>query len=354
MTGASSGLGEATAQALALGGATVILAVRDRGRGETARRRILARTHEARVEIAELDLASLASVRACAERLHADGSPLDLLVNNAGVMATPLRRTADGFELQFGTNHLGHFALTGLVLPLLTRGSTPSGGDPRGSGSSGRSEAETAAGSPTRGSTPSGGDPRGSGSSGRSEAETAAGSLLGSPGARIVTVSSLAARGGAIDFDDLDAQRGYRPFGAYQQAKLANISFALELQRRLEEAGAAAISVAAHPGLASTNLMGHSAAMRGIPFAGVLNRIGSALLTQSAAHGALPVLHAATGPGVRGGEYWGPAWLGETRGPPAPASIPPAAADKVLAQRLWAESERRTGVSYHLGRGGVA
>lgn len=287
VTGAASGLGEVTARELSRRGAEVVLAVRDRERGEAARARIHSRVPGARTQVRLLDLASLESVCRFAAEIEGE---LDLLVNNAGVMATPLRRTTDGFELQVGVNHLGHFALTGLLLPA----------------------------------------------------------LLASPSARVVTVSSLAHRSGSIDLGDLDARNSYSPMRAYSSSKLANLLFALELQRRLAAAGAPAISVAAHPGLASTNLAQRSMSMRGIPFARQVNWIGTKVFTQSASRGALPVLFAATAPDVQGGEYYGPSWLGETRGAPRLAQMAPLAADATLAAMLWEKSEALTGVTFSL------
>ncbi|MGF1661674.1 MAG: oxidoreductase [Kineosporiaceae bacterium] len=288
VTGATSGLGLASARALAGRGARVILTARDAGRGEAAAAGVREAVPDADLTVESLDLADLASVRAFAERLTAATSRLDLLLNNAGVMMPPRRRTtADGFELQLGTNHLGHWVLTALLLPV----------------------------------------------------------LLATPGARVVTVSSLAARGGRLSEADLRSDVPYRPAGAYATSKLANLVFALELDRRLREAGRDTRSLAAHPGVSATNL----AATTGLP--GPLVRLG-ALLMQSAEHGALPQLHAATAPDVRGGDYYGPAGPGELRGRrvrrlplPAPARDPGAAG------RLWAVSRDLTGVDVDPGGG---
>ena len=235
VTGANSGIGHAAAAALATAGATVVLAVRDQAKGEAA-----AATIPGTTEVRPLDLASLDSVRAFAAAWHGD---IDLLINNAGVMIPPLSRTADGFELQFGTNHLGHFALTNLLLPHVA----------------------------------------------------AAG--------RVVTVSSDAHRGGAIDFDDLNWERKrYRPWRAYGQSKLANLLFTSELQRRLTEAGSTVKATAAHPGYAATNLQSHSGS-RVMAFA--MEQLGNRLIAQDAAGGALPTLYAAVAD-IPGGSFAGP------------------------------------------------
>ncbi len=234
----------------------------------------------------QLDLASLASIRDAAAQLQSAGRRLDLLINNAGIMAVPKGRTADGFELQLGTNHLGHFALTGLLLE----------------------------------------------------------SLLATPGARVVNISSGGHRMGKIDFDDLNWQRGYGRWRAYGRSKLANLLFTFELQRRLERAGASAISVAAHPGASTTNL-GH----RGADDPGrwlELIRPLTNLITQSAQMGALPTLRAATDPDVNGADYYGPGGTGELGGHPIRVPSNSASHDTKVAARLWQVSEELTGVSY--------
>jgi len=286
VTGSSSGIGLHTAMELARAGAFVVLACRDTSRGERASAQIRASVPQANLEVSALDLADLSSVRAFAARWN---RPLDLLVNNAGVMAPPARATVDGFELQIGTNHLGHFAVTGLLLPW----------------------------------------------------------LADQPGARVVTVSSLAHRGAVINFDDLQSRRSYRRWPAHCQSKLANLLFTAELDRRLS--GHRAISVAAHPGLASTNLQtsGPLMAARNQLTEAVL-RAGTRLVSQSAAHGAWPTLYAATAPQVRGGEFIGPQAMFGTRGRPGPCPRSAAAADRASAQRLWQLSQELTGVSYPL------
>jgi NAD(P)-dependent dehydrogenase (short-subunit alcohol dehydrogenase family) len=286
VTGANSGIGYRAALELARHGAAVTLAARDPGRGATALRRLLAEVPAAEVTLAKLDLADLASVRTFAGAYHPE--KLDLLVNNAGVMAPPLRHTADGFESQFGTNHLGHFALTGLLLPR----------------------------------------------------------LLARPGARVVTVTSGVHRAGTIDFDDLDARSGYHKWPAYAQSKLANLLFAFELQRRADAAGADLRSVAAHPGYAATNLQTAGPRLSGSR----VGEAGAAFFTrivgQPDSQGALPTLRAATDPAVRGGEVFGPDGFLELRGAPKQVAVSRRARDRALAERLWTVSEEKTGVSW--------
>jgi NAD(P)-dependent dehydrogenase (short-subunit alcohol dehydrogenase family) len=290
ITGANSGIGYEAALGLAQKGAHVVLAVRRPERGEAAAQRILASHPAASVEVRELDLASLASVRAFVERFLAEFQQLDLLINNAGVMAVPLRHTAEGFELQFGTNHLGHFALTGLLLPA----------------------------------------------------------LLAAPGARVVTVSSEAHQFGKLDFDNLDGSRGYQRWMAYGQSKIANLLFAYELQRRLAAAGAGVISLACHPGFADTELQAAGPVMDGIPFGRELAKGFNKLFAQSAAMGALPTLYAATAPEAVGGDYIGPDGPGKWRGYPARQRSNALSYDPAVAARLWAVSEQLTGVRYEL------
>ncbi len=288
VTGANSGLGWESARALAGAGAHVVLACRDQDKGRAAEQRIRAAHPRASTELVPLDLASLADIRRAAAALRAAHPRLDVLLNNAGVMALPFRQTADGFEMQFGTNHLGHFALTGLLL-----------------------------------------EP-----------------LLATPGARVVTVSSGFHRLGAIRFDDPNWQRGYRRWPAYGQSKLANLLFAYELQRRLDAAGADVRSVAAHPGYAATNLQATGPRMQGSALLERLTNVGNALFAQSAAQGALPQLYAATAPAVRGGEYYGPDGVGEMWGHPTRVTSNARSLDRDAATRLWALSERLTGVGY--------
>lgn len=284
VTGATSGLGYETALALARAGADVILTGRDDRKGQAALDKIGRDVIGAKVAYEHLDLASLASVADFAQRMDAQPS-LDLLINNAGVMALPRRQTtADGFEMQFGTNHLGHFALTARLLPLLRRASAP----------------------------------------------------------RVVSVSSLAHRTGWIDFNDLQGARLYSAWKAYGQSKLACLMFALELQRRSDAAGWKLISNAAHPGFARTNLFASGPG----GLLSLATDFAAPLLGQSAADGARPILFAATSPDAKPGGYYGPGGLGELRGAPARASIMPQARDTATAAKLWEVSETLTGVSF--------
>jgi NAD(P)-dependent dehydrogenase (short-subunit alcohol dehydrogenase family) len=288
VTGANSGIGFEAAAALAAKGAHVILACRDGAKAKAALDAIRARQPDASLESQSLDLASLASVRAFADRVLADHARLDLLVNNAGVMAIPRRTTADGFEMQFGTNHLGHFALTGLLVER----------------------------------------------------------LLGAPAARVVTVSSSAHRPGHIEWDDLQRERAYTKWGAYAQSKLANLLFAYELDRRLRRRGASAASTAAHPGYAATNLQAVGARMENNRGAEWVFALGNRLLGQSAADGALPTLYAATAPDVAGGDYIGPSRVFEAWGPPKKVGSSKRSRDPNDARRLWEASEQLTGVRF--------
>jgi NAD(P)-dependent dehydrogenase (short-subunit alcohol dehydrogenase family) len=278
VTGANSGIGYETARALAAKGARVVLACRSEDKGRDAERRVRAAAPAADVRFEPLDLGALASVRAFAEKLSAEEPRLDLLINNAGIMMPPLGRTAEGFETQLGTNHLGHFALTGLLLPR----------------------------------------------------------LRATQRARVVSVSSTAHWWGRIDFSDLNAERSYDATRAYGQSKLANLLFARELQRRFDAAGIAALSVAAHPGSTRTNLQQYSSLLRNFV----------RVLSQEPPQGALPTLRAATDPGVRGGEYYGPSRIFGTIGPPERARSSARAQDAAVARRLWEVSEQLTGVRF--------
>ncbi|WP_433599907.1 oxidoreductase [Nocardia sp. CA-135953] len=274
VTGANSGLGAATVRALAGAGAQVVLACRNLAKGEKVAREI-----GARAEVRELDLADLASVRAFADAVDRS----DVLINNAGVMAVPLRRTADGFEMQIGTNHLGHFALTGLLLEKISD--------------------------------------------------------------RVVTVSSGAHRAGKIDLDDLNwERRKYQRWSAYGQAKLANLMFAYELQRRLTAAGSSKISVAAHPGYAATELQSHTESIQDRVMA-----LGNRLLAQSAEMGALSEIFAATEQ-VESGAFYGPDGWGGLRGYPGLSGSTAASKDEQVARGLWELSEKLTGVTYTFGK----
>jgi NAD(P)-dependent dehydrogenase (short-subunit alcohol dehydrogenase family) len=278
VTGANTGLGFQVARVLAARGARLTIACRDLAKGQRAADELGDGT-----DFVRLDLSSLASVRQAAAEIGSRYEALDLLINNAGVMMTPQARTEDGFELQLGTNHLGHFALTGLLLDR----------------------------------------------------------MLTVPGARIVTVSSFMHRRGSIDFDDLMSEHRYNRTAAYGQSKLANLLFAYELQRRLAKAGARAIALAAHPGYASTGLTGNMPALMQAGSHAV-----EPFLAQSAEKGALPILRAATDPAAQGGEYYGPGNLLQTKGDPKRVNSSSKSRDTEVASRLWTESERLTGVTY--------
>jgi NAD(P)-dependent dehydrogenase (short-subunit alcohol dehydrogenase family) len=293
VTGANSGLGLATARELARHGASVVLACRNTAKGEQALHEIeRVASAEASIELASLDLASLASVRAFATDFSSAHDHLDLLINNAGVMAPPRRETEDGFELQFGTNVLGHFALTGLLI----------------------------------------------------------GFMHGREDARVVTVSSNAHKMGKINFADLQSERRYMRWSAYAQSKLGDLMFALELDRRLRAAGSQIKSLAAHPGYAATNLQ--TAAPPLLDRAVMI--VTNLLVAQSAEMGALPILFAATEPGLEGGVYTGPDGPGEFRGRPRVVKTSRSARDEDVAARLWDVCEQLTGVTFELGAGAAA
>ncbi|MGV9457163.1 oxidoreductase [Streptomyces sp. NPDC003635] len=287
ITGANTGIGFEAAKALAGRGAAVILAVRDADRGKRAAEEIQAAVPGAELHVQPLDLSSLSSVRSAAAAVHDAWTRIDLVINNAGVMYTPYSRTADGFELQFATNHLGHFALTGLLLDLIP-------------------------------------------------ATTAS---------RIVTVSSAGHRmGGPIDLTDLDwRKRPYNRTAAYGHSKLANLMFTYELHRRLPEVGP--LAIAAHPGGADTsgskNAMSHSSALTRVAFAAI-----RPLLLQTPAMGALPVLRAATDPAARGGQYYGPRGFQQSKGYPEVVRSSTASYDTTTQRRLWDLSEELTGITF--------
>jgi NAD(P)-dependent dehydrogenase (short-subunit alcohol dehydrogenase family) len=299
ITGANSGIGFYAAAELAHNGAHVLLGCRDRSKGQAALARLLASDPRAEAEVVVLDVASLESVREFAEAEQARGEGLDLLINNAGVMAPKQRlETVDGFELQFGTNVLGHFALTLRLLPALQR----------------------------------------------------AAAVGGAQRPRVVTIASIAHKQGRLNFDDLQSEKSYNPMGAYQQSKLADLMFAFELKRRLQAAGPPAsqvMSVAAHPGVANTNLFQvgefhplEKAVRRG--FGAVINRV-----LNTGAQGAMPTLFAATSPDAEDGGYYGPQSFMEMRGGDVgPAKVATQARDQAAAARLWSECERLTGVSF--------
>lgn len=279
VTGANSGIGLETARMLAMKGANVVLACRSPEKGEAALARILAEKPAGSATLEALDLSDLESVAAFSKGFAARHERLDLLIDNAGVMVPPLGRTKQGFELQIGTNHLGHFALTGRLLPL----------------------------------------------------------LLGTRGARIVVVSSIAHRSGRIALEDLSWEsRSYSAWRAYGQSKLANLMFTLELARRLAAAGSDVIAAAAHPGWTATDLQRNAG----------LARMMGPLFAMKPEGGALPTLRAATDPGVKSGSYWGPSGLFEVKGPPVPAKISAAAKDEAVAAKLWEASEKLTGVAF--------
>jgi NAD(P)-dependent dehydrogenase (short-subunit alcohol dehydrogenase family) len=283
VTGANSGLGYNVSLELARRGSRVILACRDQGRGQAALDKLLGEVPDADAELRTLDLASLASVRAFADGVD---EAVDLLVNNAGVMAGPHRTTADGFELQLGTNHLGHFALTGLLLERLLAAEAP----------------------------------------------------------RVVSVSSGAHRMGKMNFDDLQSEGRYWRWGAYGQSKLSNLLFMRELGRRAAEADTPLVSVAAHPGYSATNLQ-----TTGNRIDDLVMKVSNLVIAQSDAMGALPLLYAAT-EDLASGAYVGPDGVGEQRGHPKLVGMSGRAKDDEDARRLWEVSEQLTGVTYDFAR----
>ena len=284
VTGANTGIGYEAAAVLAAKGSRVVLAVRNVDNGQEAVRRIEQASPGADVSVQQLDLTSLDSIRAAAEELKNTYQRIDLLINNAGVMMTPRETTKDGFELQFGTNHLGHFALTGLLLDR----------------------------------------------------------LLPVDGSRVVSISSNAHRTFAkIDFGDLQSERSYNRIAAYGRSKLANLLFIYELQRRLKLKGAPTIAVAAHPGGSNTELTRNLWPAIRKPTEFVWGR-----MAQDADMGALPTLRAATDPSVQGGQYFGPDGFGEQRGHPKLVHSSKQSHDEQLQKRLWTASEELTGVTY--------
>ncbi|MBS0985410.1 MULTISPECIES: SDR family oxidoreductase [Acetobacter] len=294
VTGGNSGLGFETACGLAKRGAKLLLPVRNPAKGEEALKALSQRCPGVQAQLLQLDLASLASVKACADSVFNHTEQLDFLINNAGVMAPPRRQeTLDGFELQFGTNHLGHFALTSHLRPLLQAA--------RGGGT-------------------------------------------------VVTVASLAAHKTHIHFDDLQFRHHYSPFTAYQQSKLANLLFARELARKAGEAGWALHSRAAHPGWSSTSIIANGPAASTPPALSILQRTAGGavlrLMGQSAARGAEASLYAALSPDACDGDYYGPQGSQERRGQPGPARVPAEARKTSTAERLWDVSERLTGVAW--------
>ena len=287
ITGANSGIGFQAALELARHGAYVLLGCRNAAKGQEALDRLRSEAPGAGAEVVELDMASLASIRGFAAGFAARGIALDVLINNAGVMALPKRElTADGFERQFGTNHLGHFALTGLVMPQ----------------------------------------------------------LLAAPAPRVVTVASLAHRNGKIDFANLQSERGYKPWDAYGESKLANILFANELDRQARAANSRLISVPVHPGVSQTSIVANGPGASDLKTR-VLFTFAK-FLTSKDAEGALPTLYAATSVDVRGGQYIGPDGFMEFKGSPTVVKARAHALDPAVGQRLWTASEELTGVMY--------
>jgi NAD(P)-dependent dehydrogenase (short-subunit alcohol dehydrogenase family) len=290
VTGANSGLGLETTRQLHAHGATVVMACRDVNRAQVVAQGLAEEQPGAPLEVLALDLTSLASVRAFAQAVLTRWPALDGLINNAGVMATSLAHTADGFELQFGTNHLGHFALTGLLLPALEQASAP----------------------------------------------------------RVVSVSSMAHRLGRIRFDDLQSARRYERWAAYGQSKLANLLFTFELERKLRHAGKKLQALVAHPGYSATSLQTKAAKEEQAAFTEQVMTLGNLLLAQSAADGALPTLCAATNPQAKGGQFWGPDGFFELSGTPKVVEPNAAAQDEAVADRLWSVSEELTRVAFGL------
>ncbi|MEV0374752.1 oxidoreductase [Streptomyces sp. NPDC050636] len=287
ITGANSGIGYVTARELARRGARVLLACRNEARGVAALGRLRSEVPTAEAEFRQLDLADLSSVRDFAAALDDfDGDRLDLLINNAGVMALPYRTTTDGFEMQFGTNHLGHFALTGLLLPK----------------------------------------------------------LLATPGARVVTVSSMMHAIADVDLEDLNSVRKYGRWMAYGRSKSANLLFVHELSRRLAAAGSQVVAAASHPGYAATNLQTTGARMEGRRSAERVMEIGNRLIAQSAEGGALGTLCAATAPHMKPDSFIGP--RNGLRGAPASSLRAPWTKNDSVSERLWTASEQLTGVPY--------
>lgn len=286
ITGSTEGIGYEDALALSSAGWSVIMMGRNAQKGEDAMAKVIQINPKAKVSFEKIDLADLSSIQSFTSKMIARGEAINLLINNAGVMTPPNRlETVDGFELQFGTNHIGHFALTAQLLPLLRKASN----------------------------------------------------------ARVVTVSSIANRSGAINFDDLQSRTSYVPGKAYSQAKIANLMFALELQRQSDKHRWGITSIASHPGVSRTNLLITGAGRWSI--SGIM-RTFFPFLFQPSAQGALPTLFAATAPEAKGGFYYGPNKIGETRGFPAVAKIPEQALDETVASRLWEVSKTLAKVDF--------
>ncbi|OIJ12835.1 short-chain dehydrogenase [Anaerobacillus arseniciselenatis] len=286
ITGGNSGIGLEAAKMLVKRGARVVLAVRNEQKGKQAKKTILAENSDALVDVMKLDLSDLKSVKDFSEQFLARFENLHILINNAGVMVPPYQLTKDGFELQFGCNHLGHFALTGYLLPMLEK----------------------------------------------------------TPNSRVVTVSSIAHRGASIFFDNLDGAKGYKAMAFYKQSKLANLLFAQELDERLKERRISTISVACHPGISTTNLFKFGK-RDAPPF---LLKIAK-LFLQSAEMGALPTVYAATNENLKGGEYIGPDGKGNRKGNPTIEVPAPEVYNKETMKKLWDVSEKLTGGNFHFG-----
>ena len=283
ITGANSGIGLEAAKKLSERGAHIVLAVRNEGKGKSALHSILDKNPKASLEIMKLDLADLASVRNFTSAFMEKYSSLDILINNAGIMIPPYGKTKDGFELQFGSNHLGHFTLTGLLLPILKN----------------------------------------------------------TAGSRVVTLSSIAHRGASIDFDNLDGSKGYKAMKFYGQSKLANLLFAKELDNRFKQHGIHTISVACHPGISNTNLFNLGKGETPKYLKGLMK-----LFSQPAAMGALPTIYAAADDSLTGGEYIGPDGRGNRKGYPAIEIPAPGVFNEETMTRLWTVSEELTGVHF--------
>ena len=291
ITGSNSGIGYEAALVLAQRGAEVILACRSQEKGQKALEQLRAGAPGAKAKLMKLDLSSLASVRAFADQVKSEHGRIDALINNAGLMAIPRATTADGFEMQLGTNHLGHFALTGLLF----------------------------------------------------------GRLLETGSARVVNVASQAHRMGKINFADLMGEKRYEKWSAYGQSKLANLLFTFELQRRIEKKWPSATPVAAlacHPGYSATELQGKGPELEKSAFNAFIMKVGNGILAQSAAMGALPTLRAACDPDAKSGEYYGPAGIGEMAGPPVKVGCTTAARDPETAKKLWERSVELTKVDF--------
>ncbi|AUX10855.1 short-chain dehydrogenase/reductase SDR [Halalkaliarchaeum desulfuricum] len=288
ITGANSGIGFEAASVLAREGARVVMACRSLDRGEAAAEEIREAAGDVDLAVRRLDLADLESVRSFPNRLAPDDRPIDVLVNNAGIMGIPRHETDEGFEQQFGVNHLGHFALTGVLCSDLA------------------------------------------------------------DKARVVTVSSGMHERGEIDFEDLHGEKSYGKWDAYAQSKLANLLFAYELDRRAEDADTSITSVGVHPGYADTSLQSRGPELAGSPVRKAMMRVANAIFAQPAADGALPTLYAATAPDVEGGEYYGPGGLLNMRGPPERQQSSERSYDRETARRLWELSEELTGVQFDL------